>query len=162
MLDPMNIRPIEFHDLKWIRSLLTERWGSPEIVSCGHLHHADTLPGFVALEEETPVGLVTYHLRDDACEIVTLDALIPGKRIGAKLVDAIIRIARTKKCSRVWLVTTNDNDGAIRFYRKVGFKYVTTYVDAIVEARKLKPSIPETGYHNTPIRDEVEFEIRLG
>ena len=157
----MNILPIAPCHQGWIGSLLCERWGSPRIVSRGHIHHADTLPGFIAFEEETPVGLVTYHLCDSACEIVTLDALISGRGIGSKLVDAVVEFAQSNKCSRVWLVTTNDNTGAILFYRKVGFEHVATHIEAITEARKLKPSIPEIGQNGIPIRDEIEFEIQL-
>ena len=157
----MNIQPIELHHREWIRSVLCERWGSPEIVSRGCIHHADTLPGFIAFEEETPVGLVTYHLCDDACEVVTLDAFVSGKGIGSRLVDAVVQFARVNQCFRVWLVTTNDNTGAIRFYQKIGFERVAIHIGAIVEARKLKPSIPETGYNGIPIRDEIEFQITL-
>lgn len=157
----MNILPIASRHQAWISALLCERWGTPEIVSRGYLHHADTLPGFVAFEEETPVGLVTYHLCDNACEIVTLDALVSGKGIGTKLVDAVLRFARFNRCFRVWLVTTNDNTGAMRFYRKVGFEHIATHVGAMFEARKLKPSIPEIGYNGIPIQDEVEFQIKL-
>jgi hypothetical protein len=34
--------------------------------------------------------------------------------------------------------------------------------DSVTEARaRLKPSIPETGYEDIPIRHELEFEVQL-
>jgi ribosomal protein S18 acetylase RimI-like enzyme len=59
------------------------------------------------------------------------------------------------------LLTTNDNLHALRFYQRRGFRLAALYPGALAEARKLKPSIPETGYHGIPIRDEIELEMSL-
>jgi ribosomal protein S18 acetylase RimI-like enzyme len=69
--------------------------------------------------------------------------------------------ARESGCRRVWLITTNDNTRAIGFYQKRGFEWVGFYKDAMVEARKLKPEIPELGINNIPIKHEIEFEMIL-
>jgi hypothetical protein len=38
---------------------------------------------------------------------------------------------------------------------------VAIHRDAVTKARALKPEIPQFGVEGTPIRDEVEFELRL-
>jgi N-acetylglutamate synthase-like GNAT family acetyltransferase len=111
----------------------------------------------------TRVGLVTFRV-DDAgdCEIVTLDSLLyRGAGVGTALVGAVRRQAETRKCRRLWLVTTNDNLDAMRFYQRRGFALVSVHRGAADRARLLKPSIPSVGTYAIPIRDEVELEVVL-
>lgn len=145
----------------WAREYLQESWGSGGIVSRGNLYQADALPGFVALWEERPAGLLTYNIVDDACEILSLNSRVERQGIGSALIEAVRKQAISKGCSRVWLTTTNDNVEALRFYQKRGFELVAVYRNAVEQARTLKPSIPLIGNHNIPIRDEIELEARL-
>ncbi|GAA4829218.1 GNAT family N-acetyltransferase [Paenibacillus vulneris] len=131
------------------------------IVSRGRVHILQELPGFAAMIGDEIQGLITYHLREDECEIVSLDSRIEGKGLGTKLIQLVIEKARQKGCRRVWLITSNDNIKAIRFYQKRGFDLKAVYPDAITEARKIKPSIPWVGYDGIPVRHEVEFEYRV-
>jgi ribosomal protein S18 acetylase RimI-like enzyme len=64
-------------------------------------------------------------------------------------------------CRRLWLITTNDNTPAIRFYQRQGMRVVAVHHNAIVDARRIKPEIPEFGVDGQPICDEIEFEIDL-
>jgi hypothetical protein len=73
-----DIRPFADEHRAWTRALLAERWAGPRIVTRGHVHPADLLPGFVAHMEDRPAGLVTYHLSGDRCEIVSLDSTAEG------------------------------------------------------------------------------------
>ena len=41
------------------------------------------------------------------------------------------------------------------------YPLVAVYPGAIIEARKLKPSIPLVGHCGIPVRDEIELEKRL-
>ena len=154
----MEIRAIIESDRGWIRSLLIQNWATPEIISRGHLHHADQLPGFIAFENEHPVGLITYAFDNGSCEVVIIDSLKSGRRIGASLVNAVVDVALTEKCKRVWLITTNDNMEALRFYQKIGFELVAIHRGAINKSRNIKPNIPEKGFDGIPIRDEIELE----
>ena len=60
----------------------------------------------------------------------------------------------------VWLITTNENINVIRFYQKRGFHISNIYLNAIEEAKKLKPEIPKFA-DGIEIRDEIEFEINI-
>lgn len=157
----MKIRAIEEKDRGWVQSLLHERWGSTNIVTRGRVHQAEKLPGFIAHLEEQPKGFITYQIENEDCEIVSLDSLESGRGIGSTLIKSVIDLARSENCNRVWLITTNDNTEALRFYQKIGFELVDIHRNAIKESRKLKPEIPEKGNDGIPIRDEIELEIVL-
>jgi len=77
------------------------------------------------------------------------------------LINAVIEEAQKQKCGRVFLTTTNDYTHAFRLYQKRGFELVAVHRGAVNESRKLKPSIPLTGYDGIPIRDEIELEMIL-
>jgi GNAT superfamily N-acetyltransferase len=145
----------------WATSVLTESWGSAISVSRGRVYQGDELPGFIAVQKGKPVGLITYCLNDKECEITTTNSMVEGKGIGSALVDAVKSVAVTSKCKRLWLITTNDNTKALRFWQKRGFNLKAVYPNAIEKSRKLKPEIPLLGDDGIPIRDEIELEMIL-
>lgn len=157
----IKIRRIQRSDRRWIIKLITEHWGSNLVVSRGKDHQPDQLPGFVALQGGQPVGLLTYRIEGDQCEIVTLDSMIEGVGIGRELIEAVKGAAKTAGCSRLWLITTNDNLHALRFYQRRGFLLVALHVNAVEESRRIKPEIPVIGMDGIPIRDEIELEMLL-
>ncbi|WP_215909533.1 hypothetical protein [Streptacidiphilus fuscans] len=59
-----------------------------------------------------------------------------------------------------WLVTTNDNLDALRFYQRRGLRIVGVAPGAVDAARRFKPSIPVTGEYGIPLRDELTLELR--
>ncbi|MDQ0878263.1 ribosomal protein S18 acetylase RimI-like enzyme [Paenibacillus sp. V4I3] len=131
------------------------------IISRGQVHSLDNLPGYVVLIDDEIKGLITYNIYNDECEIVSLDSKVKGQGIGTKLIDLVIEKARGSSCKRVWLITSNDNLRAIRFYQKRGFDIKAVHQNAITEARKIKPSIPLIGFDGIPVRHEIEFELMI-
>ena len=136
-----------------------EHWASTQVASRGRLHQANRLPGFVAESDGRPVGLVTYSMEGDACEVVSLDSLREDCGIGSALLGAVCTASREAGCRRTWLITTNDNLRAINFYLKRGWRMVAVHRDALDESRRLKPQIPLIGMDGIPLRDEIEFEM---
>jgi GNAT superfamily N-acetyltransferase len=157
----MEIRPSGEDDRAWVERFVRERWGAPTVVSRGRLHRPSALPGFVATEGAERVGLVTYAVEDDACEMVTLDSLVEGVGIGSALVEAAKGAARAAGCRRLWFITTNDNLPMLRFSQKRGFSLVAVHRNALDESRKLKPEISLVGIDGIPLRDELELELLL-
>ena len=72
-------RPLGDADRGWVERLVVERWGDSIVTGRGGVWHPAELPGFAAFEGERCVGLVTYELEGDACEIVTIDASKKGR-----------------------------------------------------------------------------------
>ena len=157
----LEVRPISECDLVWIEALLREHWGSTVQVTRGRLHDASRLPGYVAVYNQERAGLITYRVEGNTCEIITLGSLIKGQGIGTALVQAVSRAAVEAGCKRLWLITTNDNLTALRFWQKRGFSLVRVHRNAIEESRRLKPEIPLTGEHGIPIHDEIELDTIL-
>jgi ribosomal protein S18 acetylase RimI-like enzyme len=156
-----EVRPVRDEDRDWIRHLIRERWVDEFVVGHGAVYRPAELDGFVAMEGADVVGLATYRIDGDACEIVTIDALVERRGVGSSLVEAVHERAHRAGCARLWLVTTNDNERAQAFYDKLGFRVVAVREGAVDEARKLKPSIPMIGAGGVPITDELELERRL-
>ena len=138
-----------------------ERWGDAIVTGRGRAWKPAELPGFGAFERDLCVGLVTYEVDGEACEIVTIDALREGEGIGTALLEAVVDAAREAGCKRVQLLTTNNNVRALAFYQKRGFRLVALKAGEIDEQRKLKPSIPEVDSAGLPIRDELHLELSL-
>jgi GNAT superfamily N-acetyltransferase len=150
------VRPLTDADSEWVKQFIMQHWGSPIMIAHGVTYTIPKLPGFVADIEGERVGLLTYDIQAQACEIVSLDSTRPG--VGTALMEANKTFARQQGCTRLWLVTTNDNLHALRFYQKRGYVLVAIHRDAITRARRLKPEIPLIGNDGIPIRDEIELE----
>ena len=118
----------------------------------------NTLEGLAAYKQGRPAGLLTYHLLGDVCEVVSLNAIEPGKGIGSQLLLAAQEVARRRGCRLMKLTTTNDNVDALRFYQSLGFRLSALRVGAVDKARMIKPGIPLIGASGTAIHDEIELE----
>ncbi len=157
-----TIHPLGEGDRAWVRGLVTARWGAPTVIAHGELYDPAVLPGFYALWEGKRAGLVTYCVAGDACEIVTLDSLCEGIGIGTALIAAVRQAAMAAGCRRLWLITTNDNLPALRFYQKRGFRLAALQPGAVDAARRIKPQIPLIGLDGIPIHDEITLQMALG
>ncbi len=155
------IQSITNQDKEWIVQFVNHHWGSSQITSRGKLTDVKKLPGFIAYFSKERVGLITYTIEGEECEIISLDSTKPGRGIGTSLLKAVIDTAKKHKIKRVWLITTNDNLDALRFYQKRGFDLVAVHRNALKESRKLKPHIPMIGKDGIPLKDEIELELKV-
>jgi DNA-3-methyladenine glycosylase I len=163
-----HIRRLTEQDRAWVAHFMEERWHSTMVVSRGQIYHGHLLDGFMAIEgtgdghmREGVIGLATYRLEKPACELVTLDSLKERMGVGTALIKAVRQAASEAGCKRLWLISTNDNLHALRFYQKRGFRLAALYPNALVESRRLKPQIPLIGNDGIPLRDELELELSL-
>jgi ribosomal protein S18 acetylase RimI-like enzyme len=157
-MEDIKIRPLDDIDKEWLKSLIITEWASIKVVTRGKVHYIDKLPGYVAIQDNERIGLITFKIFKDECEIVTLNSLKDNIGIGTALVAELEIYARSKGCQRLWVITTNDNIDALRFYQMKGFEIKAIYVDAIKNSRKLKPEIPLRGLYDIEIRDEIKLE----
>lgn len=159
--DGLKIRSLNNKDREWLNTVIEQYWGSTKIVTRGKIHDTNELAGLVAIQEDKPVGGLTYSIEDNQCEIVTLNSMFPNTGIGASLLKAAKDIAVQAQCQRLWLITTNDNLAALGFYQKRGFRLVAIHRNALEESRKLKPEIPRIGLERITLLDEIELEMLL-
>ncbi|MCM3055720.1 GNAT family N-acetyltransferase [Caldifermentibacillus hisashii] len=133
-------------------------WGSSEMVISSGVYDCSKLDGFAVVNgEDEIIGLITYIMKDNECEIISLDSIEEGKGIGTSLVREVEKLGLKEKCKLLKLVTTNDNLQALKFYQKRGFILSRIFLNAVEKARKIKPEIPLMGNDGIPIRDEIEL-----
>lgn len=101
----------------------------------GECFDMSALDGYVAVDGDEIVGLVTYRIENKECEIMSLDCFREGEGIGTALLGKAIGTARVKNCRLVKLITTNDNIHALRFYQKRGFDMSAFYRNALDNSR---------------------------
>jgi GNAT superfamily N-acetyltransferase len=154
MTQPIDVTPMTPADRQWMQTLAAELWHGEIVVSRGTAHRVLELPGFIARIAGQRLGVATYRLTEDDCELVTIDALRPRIGVGTALLSAVKSVAGGRP---LWLITTNDNLDAVRFYQWRGFVLTAVFPDAIEESRKIKPQIPRVGHYGIPIRDELVF-----
>jgi len=160
-MSSFTIRPIIKTDRERIVPMIIDAWGAEAAVAHGTLYYPADLPGFGAFSNDNVLGLLTYHVEENSIEIVTLNSWQEGIGIGSALIKQVIQFALLHSYKRLWLITTNDNTHALRFYQKLGFTISAIHTNAISVSRQLKPEIQITGLDGIPIRDEIEMEMIL-
>lgn len=138
-------------------------WGGPVVVGHGVAYDLRTLPTLVAVDAAGNVlGALAYHVGGDVLEVVSVAAAgAGGSGAGGALLSAAVEEARSQGLRRVWLITTNDNLPALRFYQRRGMRITAVSPGAVDEARRRKPSIPFTGHEGIALHDELTLELRL-
>ncbi len=155
------MRPATAEDHDRVEAFLFAN-NADQVARRGELVDALRYPALLAARDDELAGVLTYILDGRACEVLTLHATISWHGIGTALLEAVEQIARAAGCNRLWLITTNDNVDAMRFYQRRGFRMAAVHIDAVTESRRrLKPRIPDIGEYRIPIRDEIEFDKQL-
>jgi ribosomal protein S18 acetylase RimI-like enzyme len=155
------IRPYDDrNDRAWAGAYMEAEFGGSLQARRGELVDVLALPGFVAELDGRPAGIATYRHEVGDCELAFIAALERRCGVGTDLLRAVV--AAAEGCSRLWVVTTNDNLDALRFYQRRGFRLVELRAGAVDDARRtLKPQIGLEGSFGIPLRDELELELRL-
>ena len=81
----------------------------------------------------------------------------PARRPHRRLSTPRLRVRRIP----LWLITTNDNTSALRFYQLWGMGLCAFYRHGARGSRRIKPSLPERGADDIPQKHELEFELLL-
>jgi GNAT superfamily N-acetyltransferase len=157
----IKIRAIEPKDRQAIHKVLEDLWGGAVVVAHLELFDCDHLPGFAAFLEGQLAGFLHYQITKQDCEILTLAALLENQGVGSALLAKMEEHARRAGCPKLHLVTTNDNRHALTFYQHRGYRIAAVFPGRIIEARKLKPTLPLRGENGIPIEDEILLEKGL-
>ncbi len=153
----MQVSTLSSSDRTWVRDRTELLFGGEQVVSRDVVHQPAELPGFIAMEGSERVGLATYKITGDTCELVTLDALCQYCGVGTALLEAVEQAARDEGCSCMWLITTNDNLDGLRFFQRRGYRISAVRVDGMAAIRELKPGVPLVGSYGIPVNDEIEM-----
>jgi GNAT superfamily N-acetyltransferase len=157
-LAELTVRRREDGDRACVEAFLGER-GHRHAARLGRLEDPLAHPALIAERDGELAGVLTFVVDGDSCEILTLHA---GERLGGAgtaLVEAVVAAAVEAGCTRLWVITTNDNVDALRFYQRRGFRLTALHPGAVEDSRaRLKPEIPRVGEHGIDLRDELELE----
>jgi GNAT superfamily N-acetyltransferase len=129
----------------------------------GELFDPLDYPALLAEADGAILGMLTYVPDPgwEQCEVLTLHATEQWHGVGTALIKAVEQLAAEQGCTRLWLITTNDNVDALRFYQRRGFQLAAIHRRAVDDSRsRLKPEIPVAGAYGIPMRDEIELEKR--
>jgi GNAT superfamily N-acetyltransferase len=141
------------------------RHASARVARLGQLVYPRDYPAFVAQDADGHLlGMLTYVPGRDwrQCEILTIAAAGQWRGAGTALIEAVEQLAVRQGCTRLWVITTNDNVDALRFYQRRGFCLVCVHRGAVDHSRaSLKPEIPLVGKYGILLRDELELEKQL-
>lgn len=144
-----------------INQFFINNWFSTDMVLRGKIIDCTKVDGFLIKEDDEIIGLITYKLFGDICEIVSLDSKKENIGIGTSLLKEAENIAINNHCKKMRLITTNDNVRALQFYQKRGYCLTKLYSNAMDEVRKIKPDVPMASENGIPLRDEIQLEKDL-
>ncbi|MGK5739022.1 GNAT family N-acetyltransferase [Micromonospora sp. URMC 103] len=157
----ITVRAAAPGDRASVDALHDREWGGPYVIVHDTRYDLRTLPTLVAVDGAGAVTGALVHRTDaTGLEVVSLVAAVPGGGVGGSLLDAATAHAREVGLPRLWLVTTNDNLRALRFYQRRGLRLVAVDAGAVDRARRLKPGIPLVGEDGIPLHDELILELR--
>ncbi len=144
-----------------VNAFLIRHWFSTDMIVCGERIDMTKADGIGAFDGAELAGLIMYRFRGPICDLLSLNSLTERCGVGTELIRRTAAAARGSGCTKLTVVTTNDNIGAIRFYQKRGFDLVRLHRDSLAAARRIKPEIPLVGEHGILLRHELEFELDL-
>jgi ribosomal protein S18 acetylase RimI-like enzyme len=156
----VEVRDVEpSRDGAWLQAHLDDHFGGALQARGGELVDVRTLPALVAEQHGERVGVLCYRPDGDGVwELALISAAVRHDGVGSALLAALVE--RIGPGQRLWLVTTNDNVDALRFYQRRGFRLRAVRSGAVDAARRdLKPQIPPIGDYGIPLRDELELDL---
>lgn len=157
----ITYRQVEPQDAQVIKNLMSKHWGGEPLIIRGQAYYPSKLPGIFALEDTKIIGLLFYEIKNHECEIVVFEVFDKFKGIGTQMLNKLIEIAKNLHCTRIFLMTTNDDLDALRFYQRRGFHLCGIHFNTHAKAKELKPNLGDIGDYDIPIRDEIDLEMIL-
>jgi len=156
---PILVRDLAAADWAWAEAALAEV-GGRFVARRGELIDLATLPALVAESDGERAGILVYDAGDgrDEAELAALATPVRGVGAATALIEALRRRLPERA---IWVVTTNDNTDALRFYQRRGFVLRALRTGAVDAARRgIKAAIPRSGKNGIPLRDELELVLQ--
>jgi ribosomal protein S18 acetylase RimI-like enzyme len=130
----VRVREAEPGDLEAITDLVGQLgYPSEESAVAGRLERLAADPTswvYVAVDDGRVVGVGAVHVmpvleRDDPTARITAMVVDEGARrggVGRALLDRLEETARAEGCARIYLTTRYEREGAVAFYRRMGYE----------------------------------------
>jgi ribosomal protein S18 acetylase RimI-like enzyme len=124
----------------------------------GYTPDVEELPAYVAADDGTIVGAVSYRCAGSVLNLVMLNVLPQwrGRGVVTELITAVLQEARARGVERVFVTVTNDDLPGLGLYQRLGFTITGVLVDRLTEKGRVEP-----GFDGIPVRDEIQLELRL-
>src|SRR5690242_18397195 len=119
-MNAVTVRPAVPADRGALDALHLAAWGGNLVVGHDREYDLSALPTLVAERDGALVGTLGYEVDGDSFEVVSIFAGRSGTGVGTALLAAAVDAARDRGLRRLWLITTNDNLDALRFYQRRG------------------------------------------
>lgn len=145
-----SIIPIRGDMRPEINRYIREEWAGPLVATRGVLHDTSQAEGFAAVDQGELLGYALYAVENAQCEILVLHSLRENQGVGRALIQAVVGVAEENRCRRVWLITTNDNIHAIRYYQRAGFALAAVHIGGIKESAQAEALHPPAGERGHP------------
>jgi len=156
----MNIVALSSVYTEETERLAAGTWGSIHVAAHHELFDLRNLPCYIAVSDKREIlGYCYYRIFANECEIMAIEAVTPNTGVGSALIDAVVAKAKSEKCKRIYVNTSNDNTHALHFYQRRGFAMCTVRWNEFDYLRTLKPTIPQTGNDNISLLHEIELEM---
>lgn len=158
----LDVRDFAPEDRAWAARLLSDYGGGiPQMARLGEILDPLEHEGIVAERDGRPIGLLTVSESDRGLEVLTLHTEEQGIGAGSRLLETALRVAVASGSKRLWLITTNDNLRAVRWYLRRGMRVASVHAGAAdADRASIKPEMPERNPDNQiPIRDYIELEL---
>ncbi len=157
----LKMRSATKDDSNWLQEIMEKEWGGLPLVIRGKKYYPHSLEGIIAENDKGIAGFLFYEIQNHDCEIIVFEVFDKFKGAGTLMLDKLKETAKNKNCKRIYLMTTNDNLDAFRFYQRRGFNICGIHIDSVKVSRKIKPTIGMVGDHGIPVRDEIDLEFLL-
>ena len=152
----MHVRAASEADLGWVEETARALLGDPFQAHSRRQFHVTDAEVLVAERDGAPVGFLSWEVDGAWCEVLAIGCTARRVGAGTALMAAVATAAAERGCTRVRVVTTDENTGAQRFYEQLGYELAERIVGGVDETRRLyKPTIP------ADIHDELRYERDL-
>ena len=155
------IRKTTEKDSPIVKVFMDKCWGGEPLIVHEKEFYPSKMDGLLAFKDGDVESFLIYEVIGKTCEIIVFEVLQKFKGLGTLMIEELKKVAKEKGCDRIFLMTTNDNLDALRFYQRRGFTICGIHLNSMEEARKKKSSIPEVGDYDIPLRDEIDLELMI-
>lgn len=151
------ISKINQNNRQIVNEFIITHWYDTRMIIRGEIMDLSEADGYCIIIDHQVIGVITYYINQEDCEITLLHSLIENQGIGTQLVNSVLQTAKKAGINNVKVITTNDNIRAILFYQRKGFDMAQLYHNSMEKVREIKPDVPLVGDHGILLNHEIEF-----